>query len=209
MAWRGSIGDIAMRVNGISTSATSGAVARGGIDGGGIARAKDVCGVVGAIVPDRGRAGRSGRNGAHHRVGGVDLQLNRLGGVAGGMDAVGDDHRDDVAHETHRVAGQRRTRRHEDRCAVTALQRRDAGDDARQIADPVGVQVGRAEGAPHPRHGTGRREIQARDAPGGFRGCHEHGVKLTGQGDVVAEPPFAGQQPPVLDARRAGTDTEA
>ena len=109
---------------------------------------------------------------------------------------LGHDERDGVAHETHLVVGQRRTRalgdvRARSPCATAPCtpgsRRRRRGRRARRGVPRASL------------------DVDGLDAGPGEGAAHEAGMEHPRAGDVVDERPRAGEQPGVLDPADAGT----
>ena len=146
MAARGSIGATTRR---LLTSSISTTVRRPGkrrLDRRPVAALEAVGEIARRFVPEPRRPGGERRRRIDDRLQRPVLDLDPLGRVARLLAGLGDDERHRIADMAHPAARQRMARRHDHR-----RDRRDLGD-ARQRADPVGVEIGFGEDAAHARH---------------------------------------------------------
>ena len=134
----------------------------------------------------RARLDRFGRR--EHRRQRLDVERDRLGGVLGLRNRLGDDAGDRIADKTHFVGGERRTRRVVDRRAVAVLQRKPAFEPA------ITFEIGRGIDRQHARHRLGRGGVDRPDDTMRLAAADQHGVSLAGPADVVGIAAFAAHQ---------------
>ena len=142
-----------------------------------------------------GRAGRSAGRG--HRGQRGDFDLDQVGRVFRRVGVLGEDRGDRLADIAHAVAGQHRlaVRPERRRPAVGAeVDRRDVGD--------VGGGPYRGDA----RKPSRRRPVDRAQDAVGVRRAHDPHMELAGEVDVGGEAPPAGDQRPVLDARKPRAD---
>ena len=107
--------------------------------------------VVGDVIVKLRRAGLGRFLGVGDRRQRIDVDLDRLGGIAGLHERFGDNKRDRIADIAHLVGHQRGAIGLMERRAVAALQRQRTGEGA--IAG--GDQIGSGPHAEHAGHGFG------------------------------------------------------
>ncbi len=134
---------------------------------------------------------RLGDGGQH-----VEVDLDRLGGVARGLQRVGNDEGDRIADMAHGAVGQHRMRRGRHVRAVAVVQRHRTG----QRADAVGLQLRRGIDRAHPRHRRRRGGIHPPHPRRRVRTAQDVSVQHARQLDVVGVAPAPEQQPRVLHA---------
>ena len=155
------------------------------------------------VVQARG-VGRLGRQRVDHHRQRLDLDLDQLGGVAGGGQALGHDHRQDLAHMTDPAGRQQRPGWREQGAAVDVLERHLAA----QRAIAGGLEVGRGDHRQHARCCQRRGWIEPLDDAVRHLGAEDEGVGLAGQADIVGIAPGPGDQRRVLLARHRLADAE-
>ncbi len=156
------------------------------------------------LVPDRGRARRHRLLGVEDRGQHLVGDLDRLGGIERGVDALGHDHGDRFSDMAHLVGGEKKMRPDEQRSlarggelhVVTRLGQRVVGDRA----EPVRGGVGAGEDAEHARHGFGARGIDRDDARVRVGRADHRRAGLSVEMEVVAEAAAPGDEPRILRA---------
>jgi hypothetical protein len=165
----------------------------GGLRLGGIADLPAERHVVRRHLVDLGRALLGGALGGRHRRQRLPVHRDQIGGVVGGVLALGDHHRDRIAHVAGGLAGQRRVRRD-----LQLGQEPAAG----QRVDPGHVLAG--EDGDHAGMRLGLGDVDAADLRVAVRAPHERGIGHAGKLEVVGVVALAGDEAGVLaplDAR--------
>ena len=126
------------------------------------------------------------------------FDLNAFGGVAGDLDAVGNDHRDRVADMAHVALRQQRMRRLLHRLAVFAHNSPGAWDPVQLVGDDVLGGEDRHDA------GLGRRLglVDCHDLGVGMGRAQKDGIKLARAHDVMHIAPAAGQEAPIFAATK-------
>ena len=149
-----------------------------------------------ALGPDLRGAGRDrvveGGDGGPRLVADVD----RLGGVARGVERGRDDRGHRFADVADDVGRERALRRRGRRLAVGAL---EVGR-ARQRLHAVALEVGAGDDRDHAGQRGGGARVDRGDRRVRVRRAQEHDDRLAGRGDVVGEAAAAGEERVVLDA---------
>ena len=128
-----------------------------------------------------------------------DDRLGRVLRLCGGF---GHEHRHRLADMAHLVGRQQHLRADKDRAAIGAGQlhivagRRHRG--VRDRLEPVGKAILAGKDAEHPRHRHRLAAVDLDDPRMRMGRAHDRGIDLPRQGEIVAEPAAAGQQPLVL-----------
>ena len=160
--------------------------------------------IAGNVIEEQRRIG--GERGAqlHHRRQLLVLDHDRFGGVARLIQAFGDDEGDGLADMAHFADRQQRPRRVVARLAVAAHQ----GMDTRQVAQPVGRDLGAGQHQLHAGQAPRRARVEPLDHGMGDRRAQHRGDRHAGQGDIIGIAPLAGEQPQILIPPQRLTDTE-
>ncbi len=177
----------------------------GGESGGGLVAVAIVIverNISGDVLIKLRRAGLGALAGDSHRGQRLDIERYRFGGVFGLRDGLGHHIGDRIADEANFVGGERVTRRHFQRLAVAALERKRAFEPA------IGGEVGGGINAEHARHGLGGGGVDALDDAVRDRTAHHYRIRLTREINVVGVAAFAAHQLGVFGAAHRLADAE-
>ena len=152
--------------------------------------------IVGDVRPDAGRTGIHDGGEIGDRRQDIVIDLDRFGGIAGLLDAVGNDEGDRVTDMTHHAIGQHRMRRRSLRRAVPVGHQRRAGHRFQSI----GIQFRRGVDRVHPGQRGRRGGVDPSDIRRRMRAAQHHPEQHARQHDVIGVAPGALQQPRILDA---------
>ena len=143
-----------------------------------------------------------GQRGLHVHHGGqfLDIEVDRLGGIAGLFLGLGDDGGDGVADMAHLAFGQNRVPGLLHRLAMAVGDLPAAG----QPADTLEILAG--EDADHPGHGFGGGSVDPFDTAMRHLTAQEIHMRLTAQVDVIGIAAIAGEKADILAARGGGAD---
>ncbi len=137
--------------------------------------------VAGIVGPDRGRARRRRRRGAGQDRQRLVRHLDRLGGVAGDVERLGDDEGHRLAGAAHAPLRQERLRRHERGGAAAALPRHVRA----QRAEAAGAQIIARQHREHARHLLRAAHVDRRDVRMRVRRAQHEGARLARHAHVV------------------------
>ncbi len=158
----------------------------------------------GASSQIAGAPGRRGGGGAgdERQVGVVDG--DELGGLGGGLRALGHDEGDALADVAHAPDRQDGMGRHEHGRAVAPVARHEVGKGA----EAVGLGVGAGQDGEDARVRQRGGRVDAEDVRVGPRRAEHVGVGLAGEAQVVDERALAPQEARVLQPRDGLADAE-
>ena len=143
--------------------------------------------IVGAIVPELERPGLAGGDGVGLRRQRIVIHFDGLDRILALIDALGDDHGDDMAHMQDPVAGQGRARRPEAGRSIAPLGRWIAGNGA----DPVRLPFGAGQNRNDTRHGVRGLRVDTTDLRMGMGRAQKHRRAFAWQRYIVGEAAFA------------------
>ena len=179
-----------------------GGLGEGGVDRRLVAHGRVERDVVGLLVPHGARAARDGAADADDRRPHRVVDADRLDGVAGLDQRVGDHEGDGVADMLHAALGQQRDVGDVVLAAVAVRQRRLALD----VAETGDVLGGQHE--VHARHRPGGLDVGDGEGGVGVRAAQERRMQAALRRVVVAVIALAGDQPTVLDPAQRLAEAE-
>ncbi len=160
--------------------------------------------IVGDVIVEKRRA----RPHRLLRIGdggeGIDIDLDRLGGILGLQQGLRHHAGDRIADEAHLVGRQRRPRWLVHGRAVAVVERHDA------LECPVagGGEIGPRIDAEHARHRPRGCRVDRANEPMGVAAAHHHRMGLTGDADIVGKAALAADQLGILATQHRLANSE-